>query len=254
MKVLLLGDKGYLGSYIKQHLDVDVLDTRVLYNNGKKYDYVINCIGIALLEYCEQHKEESDYANRDVILDIKKYYSNSKIINFSSYYVYNHEGLCTEESLTTNKYNYCRQKLEAENLIDNGVNFRIGKLFGHPDINKQNKLTEHILQNDFLVLDDVYFNPTSLEQVLKVIKYELQQGVLTGVYNLANDGITTHYKYGQFINIALETNKMINRVTKINKNFINYGYFTMSCNKIKQHVKLTHWTEDLIKYLYHDNT
>ena len=96
MKVLLLGHRGYLGSYLNQHLDVDVLETRELYDNGAEYDYVINCIGIAVLEYCEEHKRESDYANRDVILDIKKYYHQSKIINFSSYYVYNQIGLCTE--------------------------------------------------------------------------------------------------------------------------------------------------------------
>ncbi len=254
MKILLLGHKGYLGSYLNKYLDVDILNTRELYNNSVDYDYVINCIGIAVLEYCEKHKKESDYANRDVIFDIKKYYPNAKIINFSSYYVYNQLGMCKEEDITTTQYNYCRQKLEAESLIDNGVSFRIGKLFGHPDLNKQNKLTEFILSNDNIVLDEVYFNPTSLKQVLDVINYELLTGNLKGIYNLSNDGYTNHYNYGQFINIVLNSNKNISKINKHNREFKNYGYFLMDCTKIKQHIRLNHWTKDLINYLNDVNT
>jgi dTDP-4-dehydrorhamnose reductase len=254
MKVLLLGHRGYLGSYLNQHLDVDVLETRDLYDNGIKYDYVVNCIGIAVLEYCEEHKEESDYANRDVILDIQKYYPKAKIINFSSYYVYNQIGLCTEDSLATIQYNYCRQKLEAEELITNGVSFRIGKLFGHPDLNKQNKLTEYILKTNDLILDEVYFNPTSLRQVLKAVEYELERGKLNGVYNLANAGITNHYKYGQFIDIALNSNKNITKINKHSRSFNNYGYFSMDCSKINRYIKLTHWSRDLLDYLDDVNT
>jgi nucleoside-diphosphate-sugar epimerase len=40
MKILLLGHKGYLGSYINENLDVDILEKREVYNNGKTYDYV----------------------------------------------------------------------------------------------------------------------------------------------------------------------------------------------------------------------
>lgn len=254
MKVLVLGHTGYLGSYLHQHLGFDTLDTRELYDNGVEYDYVINCIGIAVLEYCQEHKEESDYANRDVILDIQKYYPKAKIINFSSYYVYNQIGLCTEDSLTTNQYNYCRQKLEAEALVTNGVSFRIGKLFGHPDLDKQNKLTEYILKSTDLVLDEVYFNPTSLRQVLKAVRYELLTGKLNGVYNLANAGITNHYKYGQFIDIVLNSSKNITQINKHNRNFNNYGYFSMDCSKISNYIQLNHWTRDLLDYLDDVNT
>ena len=69
--------------------------------------------------------------NKIDINDIKKFYPSSKIINFSSYYVYDSLGLCTEDSATTNKYNYCRQKLIGESLNTEGLNFRIGKLFGN---------------------------------------------------------------------------------------------------------------------------
>lgn len=248
MNVLLLGEKGYLGSYLYEKLKVDTLETRELYNNGKTYDYVINCIGKPNLEYCEIHKEETDYSNRDVIKDIKKLYPTSKIINFSSYYVYNDEGMCNEESKVTHKYNYTRQKLEGEQLVNNGVSFRVGKLFGHPS-NNQQKLTEYILNNDNLTLDNVYFNPTSLNQVFQVVKWELENNKLNGIFNLSNNDITTHYEYGVFINNILQTNKNIVQIDKLERQFDNYGKFLMSCDKLKQFVPLTSWKEDMIAYL-----
>jgi dTDP-4-dehydrorhamnose reductase len=249
MKILLLGEKGYLGSYIRNNLDVDVLSSRILYNNMVKYDYVINCIGKPNLEYCEQNIDETNYSNKDIITDIQMFYPNSKIINFSSYYVYDDVGFCTEESNITYKYNYTRQKLKGEKLINNGVTFRLGKLFGHPDLNKQNKLTEHILKNQDLILDEVYFNPTSLEQVLRVVNYELKYKSLNGVYNLSNEGYSTHYHYGIFINKILGTNKNITKTNKINRQFSNYGRFLMSCSKLKKNIPLIPWEYDLSNYI-----
>lgn len=249
MKILLLGEKGYLGSYIHEHLNVDVLGAREIFYNGINYDYVINCIGKPDLEYCETNKEETDYSNRDIIKDIIKYYPTSKIINFSSYYVYDDFHICTELSNVTYKYNYTRQKLEGEQLIKNGVSFRVGKLFGHSQVHKQNKLTEYIIKNDFLSLDEISFNPTSLDQIIRVLEYELKNNIFFGVYNLANNNITTHYEYGVFISKILDINKNITKLPKQNRIFHNYGKFTMDCNKIKKHINLHSWEDDMVKYL-----
>lgn len=249
MKILLLGEKGYLGSYLYKHLEVDTLSTREVYGNGKQYDYVVNCIGKPDLEYCELHKEETDYSNRDVLLDIKKYYPESKIINFSSYYVYNDTSLCTENSNVTYRYNYTRQKLEGEELVENGVSFRIGKLFGHPSLDKQKKLTEHIIMNDDLFLDNILFNPTSLNQVLRVIEWELENSKLFGIFNLANRGVVSHYEYGMFITSLLKGIKTITKVDKIERQFNNYGNFAMSCSKLEEYITLTDWKADTIDYL-----
>ena len=247
--ILLLGHQGYLGSYLLNNLNVDILSTRNIYNNYKNYQYVINCIASTNIEYCEHNVEATNYSNRDVILDIKKYYPDSKIINFSSYYVYDDDNLCTEESRVTYEYNYSRQKLEAEQLNNLGITFRLGKLFGHPDLHKQYKLTEYILSNQNLVLDNISFNPTSLTQVLKVIKHELKYQNLNGIYNLSNKDISTHYEYGVFINNILNSNKIINKVDKIHKQFSNYGKFVMSCEKIEKKVTLSSWKDDMIEYL-----
>ena len=249
MNVLLLGHKGYVGSFLYENLDVDILEDRNVYYNGNKYNYIINCIGKADLEYCEKNILDTDYSNMNVILDIQKKYPNSKIINFSSYYVYDFESICDENSTVTYEYNYTRQKLFSEKYNQNGVTFRVGKIFGHEDILKQNKLTEHIIKNSELNLDSINFNPTSLEQILNVIKYDIENNALFGVYNLANDGFSNHYEYGVFINDILGSNKKINKVSNIGKTFHNYGKFTMSCDKLKKHIELAKWEDDMIKYL-----
>lgn len=249
MKILLLGHNGYLGSYIKENLSVDTLNGRKIYDNGQTYNYVINCIGKPNLEYCEKNPIETDYSNYKVIEDIIKYYPNSKIINFSSYYVYNENGLCTEESNTTYDYKYCEQKQLGERLIQNGVSFRVGKLFGNLEIDKQNKLTEHIIKNEEVTLDTVSFNPTSLSQILKVIQYELENQNLFGVFNLSNRGYSTHYEYGCYINNLMGGTKKINRVGEIKRDFTNYGKFLMSTEKIEKFIKLTPWEEDMKNYL-----
>jgi dTDP-4-dehydrorhamnose reductase len=249
MKILLLGHRGYLGSYLYENLDVDILDGRNVYNNGKKYDYVINCIGKPDPDYCEQHILESNYSNWLVIDTIKSYYSEAKIINFSSYYVYDDAGLCNEESNTTYKYAYMRQNLNGEKLIENGVSFRLGKLFGHK-YHQKGKLIEHIINsNTDIILDSVLFNPTSLIQILKVIKFELGNNTLNGIYNLSNLGYASPYDYGVLICDTLRLKKNIVKIDRINKSFNNYGRFLMDVSKLNNIYPLIDWKIDFIDYL-----
>lgn len=245
---LVLGHKGYLGSYLSHHLDCDVLNERNIYNNGKHYDFIINCIGKASLEYCEQNKEETDYSNALIINDIKNIYPNSKIINFSSYYVYDSPELCTEDSATTSKYNYCRQKLLGESLNYEGLNFRIGKLFGNK-LSNQNKLTEYIIKEDELFIDEILFNPTSVYCVLEVLKNKKFLSDSTGIFNLSNTGVVSHYEYAKYIINKLALKKNLHKIDKAPKSFNNYGRFAMSVDKISAHCELNDWEDDLNSFL-----
>ena len=78
----------------------------------------------------------------------------------------------------------------------------MGKLFGNEHKNP-NRLTGYILNNDTIELDNVLFNPASVQQVLDAVKWELDNKKLTGVYNLANEGACTHYEYGVYLNSLL---------------------------------------------------
>lgn len=245
---LVLGHNGYLGSYLSHHLDCDVLNERNIYNNGKHYNYIINCIGKASLEYCESNQQETDYSNALVINDIKKFYPESKIINFSSYYVYDSPGVCTENSHTTSKYNYCRQKLLGESLNSHGLNFRIGKLFGN-DISKQNKLTEHIIAEDELFIDEILFNPTSVYCILNILKNKKFLSNNYGTFNLSNTGVVSHYDYAKYIIDKLNLSKTLHKIEKAPKHFDNYGKFAMSIDKISSYCEINSWEIDLNSYL-----
>ncbi len=245
---LLLGHNGYLGSYLYQTLNCDILSEKNVYYNGNTYKYVINCIGKPDLEYCESNSETTNYSNAYLIEDIKKYYPESKIINFSSYYVYDDKGLCTENSKTTNEYVYCKQKLIGESLNENGINLRIGKLFGN-HFKKQNKLTEYILENDDLIIDEILFNPTSVKSISLLLKNKNFIDNNYGVYNFSNIGVTSHYDYALYIVSYLGLNKKISKTSRINRIFKNYGNFAMDISKINSKVNLNHWEDDIKHYL-----
>lgn len=248
MRVLLLGHTGYLGSFLSSKLHTDVPVDRHTINTGRQYDYVINCIGKPDLVYCDLHENETNYANRDVLLDIRKHYPTSKVISFSSYYVYDDVGLCKEQANVTQAYAYTRQKLQAEKIITNLVSFRIGKLFGNVT-RTQNKFTEYVVSNDCITTDFITFNPTSLQQVLDAIMYELETQELSGVYNLANGHTATHWEYACFINELMGTNKTIHAIDKVHTNFNNYGRFAMDCSKISNYISLTPWQNALEDYI-----
>ena len=245
MNIFLLGSRGYLGSYLQKHLNAD---TKI--QEGKAYDYFLNCAGKPVLEYCEEHPEESYVSNFDVIRQTHKQIPEAKIISFSSYYVYDDEGYCSENSNTTNEYNYTKHKLLAEEYVteSGGVSFRIGKLFGNPE-SQQTKLTDVFLKADKITLDKVLFNPTSVKQVLSVILHELNTNSLEGVYNLSNKGITSHLNYCRYIDDYLQTRTEISIIEQMPKGFHNYGRFLMSVEKLNKVVALTPWQEDLREYL-----
>jgi dTDP-4-dehydrorhamnose reductase len=242
MKILLFGSTGYLGSFLSQKLKVDICD------KGKNYDYIINCVGKPDVDFCEQHVDVSYESNYNFLKGIKTKY-NSKIIHFSTYYVYDDIGECTENSNLSDRFVYMKHKIMSEKLLsDNDICFRIGKLFGNIDVNKQNKLTEHILTNDILSLNKVLFNPTSLRQVLFAIENFIENKIPGGTYNLGNKGIISSIEYGRFINEYLNTNKKISILDNSVGKYHKYGCL-MSLNKISRFINLTKWEDDMMLYL-----
>ena len=245
MNIFLLGSQGYLGSYLQKHLNAD---TEI--QKDKIYDYFINCAGKPVLEYCEEHPEESYVSNFDVIRQTHKQIPEAKIISFSSYYVYDDIGYCSEKSNTTNEYNYTKHKLQAEEYVteNGGVSFRIGKLFGNPE-SQQTKLTDVFLKANKITLDKVLFNPAAVKQVLSVVQYELDTSMFTGIYNLSNKGVTSHLDYCKYIDDYLQTTTEISIIEQMPKRFHSYGRFLMSVEKLESLFSLVPWQEDLREYL-----
>ena len=247
MKILLLGHNGYLGSYLYSNLPNVYTD----YDTSVRYSYIINCIGKPNLEFCEKNPMVSEESNLNVVKKICDDFPESKLISFSSYYVYDNDGLCDESSNTTDAYQYTKHKLESEKVVieNDGVCFRVGKLFGHPDITKQKKLTYHILKSEEMTIDSVRFNPTSLSQVLSTINFEIHNSCFNGIFNLSNGGVASHYEYACRIRDKMKSSVTIYNVDKMHREFHNYGKFAMDTSLISSHMKLNKWQDDLDNYI-----
>lgn len=255
MKTLLLGHKGYLGSYLYKYLQCDVIEERMdqYYGLSKlpdvDYDLIINCIAMSDMQACQEYPDRSFQSNANIVSCFKAYYPTAKFVHFSTYYVYNTEELATEEHPLAKDSSllYIQHKIIGETWNQDGITFRLGKLFGNPD-GKQQKLTEYIINSsDTLHLDTHLFNPCSCQCVLKAIQNEDLILNQTGIFNLANVGVTTPIDYAKFI--LNYTGSYQDIVYKDRKPFSNYSKFAMDLSKIQQHLILDPWEKDMREYL-----
>jgi dTDP-4-dehydrorhamnose reductase len=131
------------------------------------------------------------------------------------------------------------------------VCFRLGKLFGIPDVKKYKKLTEEIINKNIVQLDSIKFNPTSLNLVRTILEYELTTHSLFGIFNLCNSGAVSSYDYGIFISNLLGYKIQYDNIPRCNKFFDNYGKFLMSNNKLglEAGILINDWKTDMEEYL-----
>jgi len=139
-----------------------------------------------------------------------------------------------------------RHKLQGEKDNKDGLNLRIGKLFGNKE-KEQGKFFDYIIINDDLTCDEIFFNPCSVYCIKEFLNLELTSKNISGTYNLANNGCPTHYEFAKFVSEFL-TNKNIKRIDKLKRNFSNYGSFYMDLNKIKKIFDPKYWQYDVEKY------
>lgn len=233
--IKIIGSKGFLGSE--------------LYNSGWlppiSKNVIINCAGKSSLEYCEENPKESLESNVNLVKSLASERPDL-LIHFSSYYVYDDIPICNESAKTTKAYEYCRQKLESEQIVleSKGIVFRIGKLFGREL--QPGKLFSYIATNKgTITLDRVLFNPTSNNLIKSICLDTIFNNTLpSGIYNLGCNNPASAVDIAKYYK---RTN--IRAIDKIEKPFHNYGRFLMDLSKIKSYYKhIPTWEEELWKY------
>jgi dTDP-4-dehydrorhamnose reductase len=232
--IQIVGSKGFLGSELSKFLP------------PVSKNIVINCAGKSSLEYCEENPEQSLESNLNLVKRLASERPHL-LIHFSSYYVYDDAPICSELANTTRAYQYCKHKLESEQVVleAKGIVFRIGKLFGKEL--QPGKLFDYIATSKgTMTLDRVLFNPTSNSLIKKICLDVIFNNTLpSDVYNLGCDNpasaidIAKHYGKDSYIRA----------IDKIEKPFHNYGRFLMDLSKIKSYyTSLPTWEEELWRY------
>ena len=203
-KVLIIGSRGTLGTYLtkfltsqfkvatydyrftSQHNHSTDLENFIQKNSIKK---VINCVGATDVSRCEADKLYAYNGNTlipEVISKIQnRNINNIKVINFSSDQVYPGTG----NALETNAYPlnvYGQSKLRGEQMLnDNACNLRINYVSKGKNRNSFSDWVVHTAQNhDHVTLyKDVFFNPVDINTVGKCVAHVLNNKII-GTYNV----------------------------------------------------------------------
>lgn len=272
MKILILGSRGYLGSYLKKYLKkykkFKLLsdfskNNKINFTNTyeleklllkSKPQVIINCSGITNIDICEKKKKLSNDINVNFIKNIfllkDKNNLNFKLIHFSSDQLYNNkiQKRNRENVFPFQKNTYSKQKYEGEKICQNynSLVFRIN-LIGKSH-SKKSSFTDWIFNNlnqnkIFYGFVDSIYSPISLKSISKVIRYLLKKEILNsyGVFNLGSAGSISKYKL--IINFARLLNYDVKKKIiqeKINKICItrrsNYNH--MNISKFQKYFKI----------------
>jgi len=238
MKIMLLGDKGLLGSEIKKAclmnseidlfcfdkekldvLDSDKLSKKIL---ELKPDYLINCVAYTNVDLAEKEKELAFKLNSDLIKILSLACNKTKtcLVHFSTEFIFDGEsGKPYSINDKPNPLNvYGKSKLAGEkNLLENSNKFiliRTQWLYGANGIlpNFVKKIIEISKKNDSLnVVFDQIGSPTYAVD-LAVATLKLIQLKKTGLFHITNSGYCKRSDWAREILKHIKPNATVNEV------------------------------------------
>jgi len=261
MKILIIGHKGYLGSYLFRKFSECgfKVDT---FQDDKRYDLVrvinndivINCAGLVSVKDCDTYPNISYDQNLSlpikIVDDLRKYRKNAKYYHMSSYYLYNKiENVPQSIQFINNSNpnysnNYMIHKRDAERvalLYKNSTILRLGKLIGNYNHNVRNRFDEKFIiksvcKEENVYCDDVMFNPTPCQFVFEILLQDIcnKFNVLQEIENVGLDTIS-HYDFALKVCDVVGLNKnYIKHIEKRSDQFDGYGKFAMSVENLKR--------------------
>lgn len=226
MKVQILGDTGYLGSFLKarlsEHEDIEIV--------GLDYvgaDHLINCCGLVDIDACEKDPVRSLRDNFSHFAYTCEHIKPRNIIHISSYYAYVNNTTSVNTDIV-----YSRHKLIADlyTKINHGVVLILGKLFGN-GLN-QHRFVEHCILNDVIEADSALCPFTDVKLVLKYVMAIISNGIKDKSFQVCS-GNMSHYEMARYItDICSVGGKLTLKKVKLipNRNlFPSYGSFELEC-------------------------
>lgn len=261
-KILVIGNSGFLGSYLSSalndknlHTDSigrDVIDLSkpiqsdfIQLLHKTNYNYAVICSAITDVEKCFNDQTLSHQVNVKGTIDLLKVLQDKKItpIFFSSDYVFHsNEAIHTENDSPDPKTCYGQQKLEVENFLENNIEnfliFRTSKLMSKTSHAKN--ILFPILKNlsankTTHAFEDQWLNPVFIEDISEVIKRS-RDSQLNGIFHLGTRQIFTRYELGQFLASSLGYDpNLIQPIKMQNMTFSEPrpSHNTLNCKKIE---------------------
>jgi dTDP-4-dehydrorhamnose reductase len=200
MRIILLGSQGMLGSSFPDsitklsHADIDITDYPLMREVLRRYDpqFIINCVGITDLKYCEENKDASYKVNVLGSENLAAYCGahGIKLIQFSAY-----------ASGSSNYYTQCKELIENRlpKIAKDVAIFRLPWLFSNNNDRKfQSMVISHLRSN---ISVPIYTNeigsPTYTVDIAEYILNNIKN--IKGIHNIANKGKVTRLQWIKMI-------------------------------------------------------
>ncbi|MBK9257731.1 MAG: dTDP-4-dehydrorhamnose reductase [Saprospiraceae bacterium] len=232
VRLLISGSDGQLGqsfrsllskssdfvchAFNKDELDITNSDSLNFALRNIKPDYFINCAAYTAVDKAESEPEKCFNINAEACLIISKALknSNTKLLHFSSDYVYNQFNFfpLSEKNIIHPKGVYAKSKAAGENIILNSgipaLIFRTSWVyapFGHNFVKTMIRLGSE--KTELNVVNDQYGAPTYTYDLVNAVLHIIQScqqnknlfSHFPGIYNFSNEGIITWYDFANQI-------------------------------------------------------
>lgn len=273
MKILVLGSRGNIGSFITRSLsenhqviglNMELLDIRdkdkvILTISKLLPDIIVQASGISDVDFCENNETESYETNALGTLNIASTCNllNIPIVYISSGYVYGdcNENHCYNEEDACNPVNmYGKSKLAGEQLIQTICKkyfiLRTSWCFGGSKCYVK-KILENKNSSIFMSSTDVV-NPT----YLKDLTFATNKLIATdsyGIYNCVNHGAVPKNVFISSVFNAIGIKKEILPIPEDTKKIIaprpTYCNLDICKLETKLNIKMPSWEESLNNYL-----
>ena len=211
-KIIILGSSGFLSQnlYLNLNNKFEItmvgrkkFDIKLDYNNKselikilnqKKYDALINCVGLANVEKCEKNKNLAYKVNveftKNIVDAIKSSKHSVHLIHFSTDHIYSKKGYSNENEFNIIN-NYAETKLLGE-IYASKIKSTILRtnFFGKSKHKYKKSLSDWIvkslkMEKKIYVFKDIYFNPISLLTLSKIIDIIINKKI-KGIFNIGS--------------------------------------------------------------------
>ena len=281
-KVLITGCEGQLGHYLfhgmknlfnvlptsklgsKKNniykLDITNIEDVNIAVDTFKPDILINTAAITNVDYCENNKTEARNVNVNGLFNLIKSVSiNTRIIHFSSDYVFDgKQQLYSEESLPNPVNFYGRTKLESENLLIGQrkayVIVRPNTIYSLRGINFFNWVYNQLKSSNTInIVDDQISNPSYIPSIIKSIVDMIVMNA-RGIYHHGSVDYLSRYEFCCKISNKFNFNhKLINKIKtkELNQSAERPKKSCLSIDKIEKDFNLKmNYTNDSLDDLF----